>query len=237
MIVIGDKLFYAVEFLGRGPSRDWKTGYEISAVELDGIPVDDGGSSGTQSGFPRGSRGTSVNVVTVGRHTLTLKVSHWAQYGNEVDAAGKRVDRYTGTVTLRTAFEAFAPNSPSLVKQIDEPSLRPRLLKAILPSRAEFAKGLAIDLRVSTVPIGVGFHVYARIKNEEYSLGRISLRQGASNNYSLRPDGLDTPPVDADTFDLILRSDESAAKQTVDVFRIWQGELVFRDLPMNPKKK
>ena len=32
--------------------------------------------------------------------------------------------------------------------------------------------------------------------------------------------------------DIILRSSEKVAKETVDLFEIWQGELVYRDVPV-----
>ena len=82
--------------------------------------------------------------------------------------------------------------------------------------------------------LGVGFRVFARAVNGvEEEIGtlawnnpRIARGTFLTSNFEPR----DGP------FDIILRADREAAVETTDVFEIWDGQLVFEDVPVKPRQ-
>lgn len=70
------------------------------------------------------------------------------------------------------------------------------------------------------------FDVFARVDGKEYPLGGVSYHLGGSCGFGTA----NPPPGDPKTVDLILRSSETVARQTVDVQEIWEGEIVLKNV-------
>jgi hypothetical protein len=81
-------------------------------------------------------------------------------------------------------------------------------------------------------PTNLCFQMAARIGGKEYPLGRLGCPAGgeASETFTAAYDG----PSDVATFDLILRPDEAAARQSLNLTTIWDRELVVKDVMMRP---
>ena len=86
---------------------------------------------------------------------------------------------------------------------------------------------------------GPAFDVYARVAGQEYHLFTMPGRKAVSSGTSSRGAGwgfsgrYDGPPVTS--CDLILRSNQEVARRTVDLFEIWDGELVYENVPVAQK--
>jgi len=81
------------------------------------------------------------------------------------------------------------------------------------------------------LPMNVVSDVFIRIGNEEIKIGTIEGRKGDRwvvqrfNNFEY-----DGPLVDS--IDVILRSNEQLARGTIDMFEVWEGEAVIKDVPV-----
>jgi hypothetical protein len=82
---------------------------------------------------------------------------------------------------------------------------------------------LSVRLKTQIPGLHLASRLYARVGSREWPLGRILYRTDVS---------VRLPDFDAARFDLILRPDVDSAVHTVDVTRIWGGELVLRDVPV-----
>ncbi|HRX83997.1 MAG TPA: hypothetical protein P5572_03145 [Phycisphaerae bacterium] len=79
------------------------------------------------------------------------------------------------------------------------------------------------------LPIDVAFDATLRYAGTDFPLGRVVMRAGTNSQTTLNAD-VDFSDVDA--VDIVLRTDTDAALCTTDITRIWQGELVFKDVPV-----
>jgi hypothetical protein len=76
--------------------------------------------------------------------------------------------------------------------------------------------------------VNLAFDVFARVKGKEFPLGSVTFRGSGIRGF-----GTHTLPIGGlRTVDLVLRSNDALARQTIDMNQIWQGELVLRDLPV-----
>ena len=85
-----------------------------------------------------------------------------------------------------------------------------------------------MELRLANVPVNMAYDIIVRAGQREYPLAtQPTLRKGSSIYYHYVSIAM-PPPTQA--VELDLRSGKKAARNTVDVFEMWQGELVFPDL-------
>jgi hypothetical protein len=77
-------------------------------------------------------------------------------------------------------------------------------------------------------PTNLCFQAAARIGGKEYPLSRLGCPAGgeAIQNITGTYDG----PSDVTTLDLILRPDQAAARQSLNLAHIWSGEVVLKDI-------
>jgi hypothetical protein len=61
-------------------------------------------------------------------------------------------------------------------------------------------------------------------------LGGIVGAKGWSINYTF---GTGDPLPPGETVDIVLRTNIDAARRTVDLYEVWNGELVYEDVPVS----
>jgi hypothetical protein len=226
----------------RGPSGLW------GRLERDGVARLDGQATRRPQGWRpalicRGVSGGGYydNVILFsewdekarpGVHSLGITV----QIEVCVDGSSGRPDDpsgrlYRAEVPLKAEFEVLATEPADYVRLIDDPSLKGALQTAIRPTKPRFdphIKGAHFELEFRNVPVGVAFDSLIRVGGREQNRSTVCIAKGESLDWSLSATDV---PV-SQPFDLILRTNKVVAVDTVDLFEIWQGELVYPNLRM-----
>jgi len=243
-VIAGGTVPIEIRHRSRGPSQPslWISLKEDIAARLDGKPTKrsrgGGGTSGMMGCGAGGSSGHSIPLsewegpVTPGKHRLAMTVKVEV-YDHHPDDQKKATRLHQTEVPLESAFEVLAAEPAEYIRLIDDPSMKAALHDAIQPKEirpSRDGKGVRLVLECRNVPISVAFDVLARASGREHSIGSIDLAKGESTNWHASAGQL--PP--RGTFDLILRSSRKAAMTTVDLFEIWQGELIYPNLPVEP---
>jgi hypothetical protein len=135
----------------------------------------------------------------------------------------------------------LAVEPPDYIRLVNDPVLIPRLRAAIKPNRFEWRSGssgrhagryrLDGTIEFGAMPANVAFDVIARFDDRELRFGGVNLLRGRSTHYSVSSEdkAMKTLPPKVD---IVLRSSEKVARGTVDLFEIWDGELVYEDVPV-----
>lgn len=185
-----------------------------------------------------GSSGQSIRLsewegpVTPGKHRLAMTVKIEV-HDHHPDDQKKATRLHRTEVPLESAFEVLAAEPAEYIRLIDDPSMKAALHDAIQPKEirpSRDGKGVRFVLECRNVPIGIAFDVFGRVNGREHSISAIDLAKGQSTNWQVSVDQL----PQQGTFDLILRSSKKVALGTVDLFEIWQGELIYPNLPVEP---
>lgn len=109
------------------------------------------------------------------------------------------------------------------IKLIDRPDLARQIrqtLQQVPLTRA--GTGAWVGPPFRSLPVSLAFDMVARTDGKTYPIGQMVL---GKNSFSVT--ALQDAPVQ--TFDLIFRSSESAARKTPDFFEIWKGEIVLEN--------
>src|SRR5690606_33897725 len=97
------------------------------------------------------------------------------------------------------------------------------------------------DFRITSLPANIAFDVFARVGQQEYKIGSLCREKSSTETGTPKPPEMivgyvklwESPEEAPEPFtscDLILRSSEEAARRTVDLFEIWKGELIYKNL-------
>ncbi|MGH7180003.1 MAG: hypothetical protein ACREJC_21680, partial [Tepidisphaeraceae bacterium] len=106
-------------------------------------------------------------------------------------------------------------------------------IKVRLSRDAARPEYLRLELK-SRNPVPVGFRTFYRTNDTEFAGPLVAMNAPGgefpkvSRVPALRPE--------TDKLDVIFHADPAAAAQTVDIFEIWDGELVFKDVPIEQSK-
>jgi len=134
--------------------------------------------------------------------------------------------RYEADVPISATFEVVPADGPSPIKLIKDASLQADVRDAIelvsLKPLVNDPDQIVYEIAFASPPLNVAFDMVARVDGEEHHLATLTMRAGAAMHYQA---AAYAPPKE--TFDLILRSNEQVARRTIDLFEIWDGELVY----------
>lgn len=239
-VVDGDDARYRLSHQTRSPGGSYAPGQfwiELSFAELrlDGKVVRKGrlgGSSSSGSGGA-GSSGGSVPCKGLGHHTLAATATIKVFLGTFNNTKASK-PCYQGNIPLEASFEVLKPETGDPIRLINDPSARNTLESCITPSGfmlGEYEAGrLSGEIKIEAPPVPVCFDVFARVGNTEYPLGSIDKARGESTNWGVS--GSKCPVVPFDKCDIILRSSPRSARRTIDLYEIWSGELVYKDVPV-----
>ena len=139
-------------------------------------------------------------------------------------------------ITAEAEFELLSEEPEDYFTSLSssDPIMSQKLKRCITPKDIRFANNQAGGpfqgtIEIDNPPFNVAFEVFARIGGKEYKVGQVSTAKGKTAICGFRaPDDMPC----AESCDIILRSSEEVARHSLDMFDIWQGELVFQDLPI-----
>jgi hypothetical protein len=148
---------------------------------------------------------------------------------------------YSEPITLRAEFEVVPADTQDVRKVADE-SLHAALQKQIRPPSLRLdrsAKLPAGKVRIMMAdsggwngspgpPMDLAFEILARTAGQEHRLGWMLVRKSGDPAY-LWDFSHEGPAVQ--TVDVILRSSAETARKTTDITEIWDGELVYPNVP------
>ena len=233
-VVLGDPIPYRVNERARTPSR-WWVRVAGGTVNLDGKQVRTGGGFGTMSGIGAGGNtGGSVPCTQPGEHELEVicdvQVYDGGTFGdaNQRRPALQEDRKLTGRVTV-------LPVAPAdYIKLIVTPGLTQQLQVSLAPRDFAYDKSgkgqLEGKISINNCPVNIAVEVIARYGGKEYPLNPITSVQGNSTDYVVGSTRrVDRPPP---TMDIILRASQKTARQSVELFEIWDGELIFSNVPV-----
>jgi hypothetical protein len=249
--------------LGREPwltlanaGNSWLPCLTYESAQIDGheVPLSPALSKGPVWA-ERIAAATSAPPASVGRHTLSVTVGIDVHLGESAYPDRGPIMHHE-TIHLTVPFEVVARTEENQIRLIHDASLAPALLKCMKPSRFQFGVwhkgdifgeielGYEFNPKVGVLwldplPANIAFDVFARYGGHEYPIGHISHAAGKPQNGQRCDSELDkhlpTPPP---TIDIVLRSNPAVARQTLNLYEIWDGELVFPNVPIkiNPAK-
>jgi hypothetical protein len=174
--------------------------------------------------------GSSLQCPSVGKHLFELvpRVRYsWTCPGNVQGSC-------TYTVPLKAEVQVLPADSPDTVLVVHDPNLKDDLQRRIKPTQCELSgsgrnRRINLTFNVDNSPVGLGFEVFVRAAGTEYPMSQFSTPKGKLHGCSFG--GFYQGPA-APMVDIILRSSAKAARGTVDLNEVWEGELVFPDVPL-----
>jgi hypothetical protein len=236
-VALGDDVPYEVSKQTRIVSP-WLVYVQSGAASIDGKQVKGPESGyGTTSGIGGGGAFTEwLRCKTPGVHRLDATVHIEVRRVIDLlvrdngDPPAKTL--YAEDRVVTGTFEVVAKPPSEFLKIIDDATLAPQIQACI--TLREFVFGdtfkdrLAGKVELRSVPVNVSFRLIARYGNREHPMATITCNAGKSVTCFVAGDNITDPPPAK--IDLILRTDEAAARQTIDQTEVWKGEIVIKDV-------
>ncbi|HEY7119118.1 MAG TPA: hypothetical protein VH475_21185, partial [Tepidisphaeraceae bacterium] len=247
-VVAGEKLPLMIDWRGRGPETGWFFSGGVVGMAIDAPPPVSGSPAArrfyeTFSRFPGGSSsGHTLPVGSPGEHVINVAVDVSVYRGGQSfpdpDSA-KPV--WTGRIGLSSRFSALAPGTGETVSWIEDAALKERVRRAIEVEWIWADKTpqapLSASIRVENPPVSVAFNVIARYGGKEYPMGPVYAR-AHDQSVIFGPTCRDFPSSpDIGKVDVVFRASKEVAKETVDLFQLWRGEIVFRDVEVRRARR
>lgn len=209
--------------------------HSLAAARIDGALIDHGtifGAGGSFSSLQATGSATSTALLKVdappGCHTLTLV---WTL---------AIVEGFNGPTLVEYPLELSAdleivPAGTPLVRLVPDESLHAVMERAIAIDRL-FVQGgggthssYDISFKLTNLPANIAMQMSWRAGDREWPVGKITVKAGYNGGHST---GGMTERFDADHVDVILRPSLDAAKATIDLTEIWDGEIVIPNVPV-----
>ena len=185
------------------------------------------------------STGQLIADVAPGPHVFdsswTLVISE-GTLGGGMTGNTTTADLFSQTIQLRANVEVL-PRGTQTVERVSDESLRPAMeaslsLRYCNAQRSVLARTMISGLfTFDAPPMDFAFDVFVRSGEREWPVGQIDSERERSRGFSGafrgRVDG-----VSGDQVDVILRPSQAAARQTLRITRIWNGEIVFENVPL-----
>lgn len=226
--------------IDRAPSAPFWVAYKVDTFLIDGEKLPNrGGMSGSASGCGgAGAFTTALDISGVGRHKLkgSAHVELWnGPMGNE--SASTLIGSTDVDATAET--EVLAEEPEGYIECVSGATLDGQVRSSITPKDFKFKAQpnpqFEMVLDVKAPPIGVAVEVLVRTQGREYKIGTITVIPGESTNWHVSQGWPAAQASGPDAFtecDVILRSSADVARDSVDLFKIWAGELVYEDQPV-----
>lgn len=231
-VVRGDSVPYRIKHWGHGPVRSFYSKQEMLAIAVDDSEVqrNGGATGGGVSGH--GAMSSVFEYDVPGTHTVRVDL-RLRIYDDTVGTREEdRVLLYEEERSLKAEFELLDEEPEGYIQMVENPTLKQQLQNCITLERFAFRgrpNKLHAHMEFKKVPVNVAFEVLASIGGKEYHFSALDVSQGRSIQWSVISDA-DIPPAESCT--VIFRSSEKRARATVDLFEIWDGELVYENVPI-----
>lgn len=216
-------------------SRFYLTLHDNKAV---GDLVDDynaGGSMG--SSVSSGGTGSSGHDVRLNPKAVTT-----APTGPRTVSLNPKVEIREGwaedkpiiaewTEHLSTTW-SLVPADTVTVEIIDDPTQQSAIEKSIKVTSLTYTPGgrdyLNLNIQFIGLPVPVAFDVFARADGQEKKLSSIYVKNSGSSGWGTGGEF----KTQAKAADFILRSNINVARRTVDMTRMWKGEVTIKNIPI-----
>jgi len=230
---------YAVTYVGCGPTTTWWYRLRIFEPQIDDEPVQRNVTNTISGGSGLGglsSGGALRPVAKLGKHRLHSMVevaigTSGGNFGTNYDEKAPVARRVTQN--LFADFEVIDGQTP--IVAVAEPDVA--TMRSLLRPRVKFNPSgnfppLDLDVFNNALPLDLAFDILIRIKGMEIRVGTVYLRKnllGGTTIFLAKNNFPADPPA---SMDVILRSSEAAARQTIDIKRIWKGEIILSNVPV-----
>jgi predicted RNA-binding Zn-ribbon protein involved in translation (DUF1610 family) len=244
VVVAGDEAAYRVDPSFRGPTNGpptwWLSVDEVSKT-VDHGAAQPGTSTAFADGLGSGGQiDSTVSVDGLGPHTLNIvcRVRVWTGPARADFRSKLNTCHFDREVTMSGDVLVVADGPERTVERIEpNPEGEAQLRAAITVEGFTIETGeprmMRVGFRMGTFPFDVAFAAIARVNGKEYPLS--SFARTADENISYHVGGRYDGPADIKRIDVILRPDRKAAARRVDVFRMWGGEIEFKDVGLRPR--
>lgn len=227
----GEPLPYEIRITGTGPEDGWRSSQHLVSLAIDDQLYDQGWFSRTGP-LMNDTMQLSLQFDQPGKHTLHMIVKGGAFHG-EVDWTPKGKPVWSKTFDLTTSFTILPRNTSDYIELQSDPAIAAQLQKAFTFDQNTYTSEACVRLKITNIPVNIAFDIFARRDGSEYPFGNITASAGQSREIVLtspKEFPLDPPHK---SVDLIFRSSETLARRTVDLHKIWQGELLFQNVALN----
>jgi hypothetical protein len=222
---------YLISGAGQGPDKWWMHTRDLEARVDDGPIQKLGGSTG--GGFDGWSSGSTLDPATKpGKHTLHLKVELATDVdrGSGVNWNDNAVVAKRVTQDLTADFQVVEGLTPiATLTGPNASALRP-LLKPTLRHDPTYPGEIWVNVDAAALPVDAAFAVFLRSGGREFPAGSVSFHKGSPGGYGT---GAQNVPADVSgPMDVIFRSSETVARETVSLTQIWKGEVIVANVPL-----
>ncbi|HZK81273.1 MAG TPA: hypothetical protein VFC46_09410 [Humisphaera sp.] len=219
-----DPIAYRVMGLGRGPNgwymRCGQTGYWIDDKKVDT------GRSNAEGGFGGISWSSTLSPQSVGKHRLRI----------DFDLTAVRRGYPIGVLTVAEQSRRIQLTADFAVTQTPPPIVLMTSPDAAAIGRCFSTYGFSKTpddrlegmIQCRNPPVPMAFKVFVTVHGKEYPMGSIHFDKATSSGASWGVNSGKLPPGDTGPVDVILRSSEAVAIQTLDMTQIWKGEVIIR---------
>jgi hypothetical protein len=207
-------------------------------ITLGGVVIERDRDAGGWTMNPRGEGGTEGNEIAPspevlaqlpdGPHTLVI------EYDLKICTSWETQDDPIARTTMRLESQTEIVAADATTVTIRPGPLPQAMRKEFQVTRRERTtdERVEIDVTVPRTPdTGIGYRVFARhpVTGKEQELGLLAWQNPRSTFRTF----LNAPSEIGDVpFDVVMRADPAAALRTTDVFEIYDGELVFENVPL-----
>jgi hypothetical protein len=235
--VVGSQslLPYAVTGFGRGPA--WWYRMRILETQIDDDAVQRNGTSTSSGGGGFGglaSTGTLAPVGKPGKHRLRCKIEMTTGIMRSVVGANWDEDASVVKRVTRDLFADFeAVEGETLIATVASPDaagLRSLLTVRLAPN-PDKNPPLKLTLQ-ATLPVDAVFDLFIRFNGTEYGVGTVYVPKGPWGTTLYIGTNISPANFPANV-DVILRSSEAAARRSIDMKRIWKGEIILSNVPVD----
>ncbi len=188
----------------------------------------------------------NLPTADLGRHTITIEGCAnvyynpgWATGSVSTSMPAGVTPCFTQVITMKAEYEGLPAGAADGTKGVADPALGKAIQASaqvlgfvihVPSSRDRRGPQIWLEGWSSQSPprVSTAFDVFVRIDGREYRVGKAWGKEGVSSWDCHVP--YDGPT--AQSCDVILRTSEDVARQTVDLFEIWDGEIVYKGIPV-----
>jgi hypothetical protein len=180
--------------------------------------------------------------ASAGPHHLALNIQMSLTNG-----AGARSSApaalYSSTRALSASFDVV-PQQPDPVTPVFDPNLAPALKSRLTPAPfvSVRANSLYVPINPAGTPVDFAFDVIARYGGADHRLASVAWCTQTATEYLDNVAGgtmypiilppASNPPA---AIDVILKPDEQAARQTLDIYTFWNQEIDYLNVPVQTR--
>ena len=153
---------------------------------------------------------------------------------------------FTQALQGEAVFEILDAGSPDPIRAIRDASLEPDLRLSIHPADfvydSKLGHNISGKVHMNNLPVDIAFDVLVRVNGRETWVGWLFGHKSPANNAGSGGGtgwgfGAMLPEPPSGSCDVILRSSKEGVRNTLTLYEYWEGELVFKDVPVEIKNK